>query len=158
MNKYMTYAISSALLGWLFLIPTSATAQVSFPDALETHVEAVVAHDLDALIPTLTSGEELTMITPEGQRLETKEQYVDFHRRWFTVEDPQEELDFEIEHIIESPTLSHALLQIHYTHTGPEGDLQTYVGWLALTFALEDQQWRLVFDQNTGIMEGSEDQ
>lgn len=124
-----------------------------FVPALEAHLDAVAAHDMDALLPTLTSGEKLTMITPEGDRLTTTQQYVDFHREWFAAGDDQEELDFEVVNVVESPELSHALMRIHYVYTDPAGDRQNYTGWLTLTFALEDGRWALVFDQNTGINE-----
>lgn len=124
-----------------------------FVPALEAHLEAVVAHDMDALLPTLTRGEALTMITPEGNRLSTKEQYIDFHRQWFAADDDQEELDFEIVSVVESSELSHALMRIRYVFTDPAGEKQNYTGWLTLTFALEDGRWALVFDQNTGINE-----
>jgi ketosteroid isomerase-like protein len=148
-------AIAAAVLAG----PASALAQEEvqpFVDALEAHLDAVVTHDMEALLPTLTSGEELTMITPDGTRLTTKQQYIDFHRQWFAADDDQEELDFEIVSVVESSELSHALMRIRYLYTGPAGDQQSYTGWLTLTFALEDGRWALVFDQNTGIGEQPE--
>lgn len=53
--------------------------------------------------------------------------------------------------MVESSELSHALMRIQYAYTDPAGDEQDYVGWLTLTFALEDGRWGLVFDQNTEI-------
>ncbi len=153
---FAAVALPVALLGG----PAQAQEPVQpFIQALETHLEAVVTHDMEALLPTLTSGEELTMITPEGHRLQTRGEFIDFHRQWFAADDDQEQLEFEIVKVIESSELSHALLRIHYLYTGPDGDPQSYTGWLTLTFALEEGRWALVFDQNTGISEqpGAED-
>jgi hypothetical protein len=51
--------------------------------------------------------------------------------------------------VIESPALSHALIKSRYTAKDAAGKRQSRVSWLALTFALEKGNWRLVFDQNT---------
>jgi hypothetical protein len=40
---------------------------------------------------------------------------------------------------------------LRYRATAPTGAVQDDVSWLALTFALEDGGWRLVFDQSTLI-------
>jgi ketosteroid isomerase-like protein len=135
---------------------TSAISQHSSPSApplragVETHLAAVAARDMNALLPTLTSGSELTMIAPNGHKLDTRQQYVDFHRQWFAAKDGGR-LETEIVRLVESPSLGHALIRSRYRFTGQGGRTQTSATWLALTFALEEGKWRLVFDQNTMI-------
>jgi hypothetical protein len=120
-----------------------------FRPTVEAHLAAISARNMDALLPTLTTGEDLTMIAPNGYRWETRQQYVDFHRQWFATPD-QGKLAYEIVDTVESPALSHALIQYRYSSKDiPEA--QASPAWLALTFALEEGAWRLVFDQNTGI-------
>ena len=137
----------------LVALAISASACASTPPlrpAVETHLEAVRTRNLDALLATLTDGRELRMIAPNGFQSTTRAQYVSFHRQWFASNDAGR-FDPEIVHIVESPRLGHALIKLRYRATAPTGAVQDVVSWLALTFALEDGGWRLVFDQSTLI-------
>lgn len=129
-----------------------AAAAPPFRAAVQTHLDAIVARDMDRLLPTLTQGGDLTMIMPGGVTLETRQQYVDFHREWFATQD-EGRLEPVIVRVVESPTLGHALVRYRYSAKDPTGKPHTIVSWLALTFALEDGRWGLVFDQNTPISE-----
>jgi hypothetical protein len=53
--------------------------------------------------------------------------------------------------VLESPVLAHALVRYRYSSSDNTGNAQVMVSWLALSFALENGRWRLVFDQNTLI-------
>lgn len=116
-------------------------------------VHEFVTLDGDALLPTLTTGNDLVMIAPNGFKLDTRQQYVDFHRQWFATNDGGK-LEPEIVHLIESSSLGHALIRYRYTSKDSAGKEHVVVSWLALTFALEEGAWRLVFDQNTAIEGG----
>lgn len=85
--------------------------------------------------------------------LQTREQFIDFHRQWFATQDDGK-YEGEIVRIIESPALGHALIKYRYSSRGAGGQPQVTDSWLALTFALEDGSWRLVFDQNTLLAAG----
>jgi ketosteroid isomerase-like protein len=122
----------------------------SFRSGVETHLAAISKRDMTALLPTLTSGTDLTMIAPNGMKFDTRQQFVDFHRQWFAAKD-NGTLTFEIVRLVESPVLGHALIKYRYSSKDKEGSAQTSDSWLALTFALENGTWRLVFDQNTLI-------
>jgi ketosteroid isomerase-like protein len=130
--------------------PSKSTAAPPFRAAVETHLAAISARNLDALVPTLTDGKELPMIAPNGYKFDTRQQYIDFHKQWFAAPDDGK-LEVQIVSVIESPTLSHALIKSRYTSKDAAGKQQSGVTWLALTFALEKGTWRLVFDQNTLI-------
>lgn len=116
--------------------------------AVEAHLQAVRTRNLEALLPTITAGRDLWMIAPNGFQSTTRVQYVDFHRQWFASND-NGRFDPKIVHLVESPRLGHALIKLRYRATAPTGAVQDTVSWLALTFALEDGAWRLVFDQST---------
>jgi ketosteroid isomerase-like protein len=141
----------------LMSVPTGATQSQSpstsappFRAAVEAHLAAIAARDMDALLPTLTGGKDLTMIAPNGFKFDTRQQYVDFHRQWFASKDDGK-FDREIVRLIESPAMGHALIKYRYSSKDESGQVRTTVSWLALTFALEGGRWRLVFDQNTLI-------
>jgi ketosteroid isomerase-like protein len=132
-------------------IPQSSSAPAPpFREAVEAHLAAITARDMEALLPTLTGGNDLTMIAPNGYKFDTRQQYIDFHRQWFAIKD-EGKFEREIVRLIESPALGHALIRYRYSSKDEGGKTRTTVSWLALTFALEGGNWRLVFDQNTLI-------
>ena len=145
-----------AVVAMAVLAAGAATAQPSravappLEAAVRQHLDAVAARDLDALLPTLTSGDALTMIAPNGLKLDTRQQYVDFHRQWFATDDGGK-YEAEIVRLIESPALGQALIKYRYGFNGPNGQPQAATAWLALTFALEGGVWCLVLDQNTSL-------
>jgi hypothetical protein len=129
-------------LNMLLVLTTACSRTVAPPPlrpAVEGHLRAIAARDLDALLPTLTRGEDLPMIAPDGFRYTTRQQYVDFHRTWFANRDGVV-LHTEVVHVTAGVDLGNALVRYRYGDVG---------AWLALTFTLEDGRWRLVFDQNT---------
>lgn len=141
---------ASLLLLALAICPSACASTPPLRSAVETHLQAVRTRNLDALLPTITGGTELRMIAPNGVQSTTRAEYVDFHRLWFASKD-NGRFDPEIVHLVESPRLGHALIKLRYRATAPTGPEQASLSWLALTFALEDGHWRLVFDQSTMI-------
>src|SRR5215203_4726434 len=65
----------------------SAQRVPPFRAALEAHLNAVASGNLDALLPTLTHGNDLVLILPDGKKLDTRQQFVDLHREWFASKD-----------------------------------------------------------------------
>jgi ketosteroid isomerase-like protein len=132
--------------------PPKSPALPPFRAAAQAHLAAISARNMDALLPTLTSGDALTMIAPNGHKFDTRQQYIDFHKQWFAAPD-EGKLEAQIVSVTESPALAHALIKYRYTSRDASGKQQSTLSWLALTFALENGSWRLVFDQNTLITE-----
>ena len=151
MKSLIVLIAAAALVGAGGADRRSASASApSFRTGVETHLATIAARDLDALLPTLTGGNELTMIAPNGVKFDTRQQFVDFHRQWFAAKDDGK-LAFEIVRLVESPALGQALIKYRYSFKDGAGAQQVSNSWLALTFALEQGSWRLVFDQNTLI-------
>lgn len=137
-----------ALIGTLLLMACSA-AEKPRPDfraALDAHLAAISAKDLDAYKRTVTSGEDLYLIFPDGSAIETTEGVFAFHQEWF--EDSNWRMEPEVMKVMEGEDMSAALLKYDYRDT-PEGEPRS--AWLVLIFKLEDGEWRLVHDQNTRI-------
>jgi ketosteroid isomerase-like protein len=150
--------LTAGIVLWSLMVASAVTAATaptkpSAPPvraAVEAHLAAIAARNMDALLPTLTGRNELPMIAPNGYKFDTRQQYVDFHKQWFAAQD-QGKLEPQIVSVIESPALAHALIKYRYTSKDAAGKQQSIVSWLTLTFALEEGSWRLVFDQNTLI-------
>lgn len=116
---------------------------------VEAYVEAVENRDLEGVLATITTSDSLPLIFPDGTILRTRQQYVDFHREWFA--DEGWTMEMEQVSLLEQGGLGIALMRTTYTDSA--GPRQAY---LVLTFGRENGEWRLVFDQNTRIVEPQE--
>lgn len=149
MKYLMLLVTAGSLMSACAAAPQSSTSsEPPLRATVESHLAAISARDMDALLPTITAGTDLTMIAPNGFKFDTRQQYVDFHREWFATKD-EGKLVTEIVRVIESPALGHALIKYRYSSKNQAGEPQAIDSWLTLTFALESGSWRLVFDQNT---------
>lgn len=120
------------------------THKESFDQTVSDYIQAIEERDIDALLATMTSGEELVLIFPDSTTLYKRQEYVDFHQKWFA--DMGWKMELETIYSMVEDSFGIALIKTTYTdEAGPRQAL------LSLTFALEDGQWRLVFDQNTRI-------
>ncbi len=126
--------------------PRRAEPTPQLQGTIQAHLDAIQNRDLDTLLDTITTGERLTLIFPDGTLYETRAEYVAFHKEWFA--DPNWTMTFEPIRTVESPGLATVLLRTTYEDDGPASRRQ---GFLALTFADGGDGWRLVMDQNTRI-------
>jgi hypothetical protein len=115
-----------------------------FQQNLTAHVEAIRKRDLDGLLETITAGERLTLIFPNGTMSDTRQAYVDFHRKWFA--EKGWTMQIEPVSLLVRNDLGIALMRTTYAD-----EAGSRPGLLTLTFAREQGKWRLVFDQNTRI-------
>ncbi|WP_375200925.1 YybH family protein [Hyphococcus sp.] len=122
-----------------------------FRAALDAHLAAIEGKDFEAYKPTVTGGDDLHLIFPDGSVIETTEAVFDFHREWFA--DPNWVMEPEIVKVMEGEDMAAALLKYDYRDT-PEGDPRG--SWLVLVFKLEAGEWRLVHDQNTRITQNTD--
>ena len=119
---------------------------MKFKELLMTHIDAMVNKDYEGFIKTV-SEEAITLIMPNGHLIDTYEGFCSLHKEWF--EDEDWAIEYEIRQIIETTSLSTALLSIHYTDVDEKNDPLEMYYYLNLVFKLCDNQWQLVFDQNT---------
>ena len=125
----------------------SDTAESQFHETVAAHIAAIQARDLDALLATVTTGDSLTLIFPQGTTFHTRQEYVDFHEEWFA----DTGWSMEIEPVSSTVRGDLGIALVRTTYTDDAGPRQAM---LALTFAHGRDGWRLVFDQNTRIVEG----
>ena len=147
-----------ALVVALSLLAASAAAQtgptdrLSLDEVLRNHVRAVQGRDLAALERTVTAGEQLDVIFPDGRRSTTRAEYLAFHREWFA----ERNWRITIRPVGRVERDDLALVTARTRYEEREGRRVTgwSENWLTLTFAREAAGWRLVHDQNTRIRSG----
>ncbi|UHQ23945.1 SgcJ/EcaC family oxidoreductase [Lysobacter sp. 5GHs7-4] len=152
-NRLRQCAIGLLLAGSLWSAMAQAAAATpprSLQATLDAHLAAINARDLDALLATVTRGERLTLILPNGQVLDTREQFRALHVDWFAERDWR--MRFEIRSLRELGDVGVALVKYESQALQADGSFQTRRNaWLSLVFAKEADGWRLVYDQNTVI-------
>ena len=122
----------------------------SLQATLDAHLAAINARDLDALLATVTRGDRLTLILPNGQVLDTREQFRTLHVDWFAQQDWR--MRFQIRSLREFGDVGVALVKYESQALQADDSFQTRRNaWLSLVFAKEADGWRLVYDQNTVI-------
>lgn len=124
-------------------------ARPGFEDALRQHTQAVTGRDLAALEPTLTTGDALILIFPNGAMTRTKQDYLSFHREWFA--STSWTMEFETVWTRQAGDTAQALLRTRYRDVGADGAPIDNRNYLLMTFEFQDGAWRLVTDQNTRI-------
>ncbi len=129
-----------------------AQGRQSLDEALADHVRAVQTRDPAALERTITAGERLELIFPDGRRSTTRAEYLAFHREWFA--QPGWTMSIRPISRVERGELAVVTARTRYEErSGPRLSAWSE-NWLTLTFAREPGGWRLVHDQNTRIRGG----
>ena len=117
---------------------------------LDKHLAAINARDLDALMSTVTDGEKLTTILPNGKVLATRDAYHQLHVDWF--KDTDWRMVFAVEDV---ERLGDAgIARVRYDSQARQADgsyASKRIAQLTLVFQLQQGQWRLVYDQNTVV-------
>jgi ketosteroid isomerase-like protein len=145
---------TTALSFLLSLIAATSTTMASpitdkdLAATLDAHVKAVQSRDLPALEKTITTGEALDLILPNGKRMTTRKEYVDLHREWFK----ETNWTWKLEPLAVTTGGDMAIItaRTHYEER-EDGKTSATENYLSLAFRKEAGVWRLVHDQNTRI-------
>lgn len=126
----------------------AAAAQASFIATLERHVAAIPKRDYAEIEATITKGDRLELILPNGKRMTTRAEFLAFHREFFA--DKGWSMRFERQSLIEGKDIAFATYRTYFS-SSDDGKPVNTSSWLTLTFRKEGGEWRLVHDQNTRI-------
>lgn len=139
-------AATSALLSGCQTVGEAPVA--SFDQTLDRHISAIQSRDMKGMIDTITTGDRLELIFPDGSRQATRQEFLDFHEKWFA--DRSWVMVVEPVSSWQGRDYGYALYRTSYDPDG-SGPKAGRPAWLSLGFALENGHWRLVHDQNTRI-------
>jgi ketosteroid isomerase-like protein len=119
---------------------------MDFQEVLQIHLRAVKDKDLDIFITTI-SKEDVTLIMPNGVLINGRENFIEFHKDWFS--DKDWTLNYEILKIEEGEEISYALLKVDYKDIDSDGNEYSLNYYLTLLFKKSEGKWGLTYDQNT---------
>jgi ketosteroid isomerase-like protein len=126
----------------------SAETGKSFDSTLAIHLNAIQSSNLAALEPTV--ADSVTLISPMGERMTSKESFMTLHENWFKQKYWQWEGTFLRTESTDS--LGYALMQYVYTQKDSVGNVKFQnKNYLVLIFKNSPKGWQLVHDQNTPI-------
>jgi len=112
------------------------------------HVKAVQSRDLAVLEQTITLGDRLTLILPNGTQTSTRQAYIDFHKEFFATKTWT--IEFEPVSRIVGADFAVLTTKSLYQDT-VDGKPYRSRSWVTFTFRKELGQWRLIHDQNTRL-------
>jgi uncharacterized protein (TIGR02246 family) len=137
--------VFAGLLCWTL---AGVAAQTDIDSLFAEHVKAVQARDLAALEKTITSGEQLTLILPNGVQTATRQAYVDFHKQFFA----EKTWTIQFEPVSRAVGPDFAVLTTKSLYEDVvDGKPYRSRSWVTFTFRKESGQWRLIHDQNTRL-------
>lgn len=117
-----------------------------FDTALEQHFEAISNRDIEAFKSHLTRGDKLFTIVQNGYAFTTPAETIEIHEQWF--KDPHWIWEGSVVHKVVGEDMAMALVKYQYR---AKPDLEPFSTWLTYVFQLQDNQWRIVHDQNTAL-------
>ena len=120
----------------------------TFENTLAVHLNAIKTSNITDLIPTI--AENVAMISPDGNKMDSKEVFVKFHENWFKQKNWEWEGD--IVRTESSDSLGYALIKYRFIQKDSVGNIQFQDNeYLVLIFKNSAEGWQLVHDQNTRI-------
>lgn len=120
----------------------------TFDSTLAVHLEAIRSSDLERLAPTVSDS--VTLISPRGDKMVSKEAFMALHRNWFKQTNWKWTPQVLKSEAVDS--MGYALVQYRYTEQDSTGSIQTdNTNYLVLIFKNSEAGWQLVHDQNTRI-------
>lgn len=140
---------SAILLVLLTLLSFAAAEKCDFHCTLNQHIKAIQNRDFDSFAATITDGDTLNFLLPNGAYFDSTRVYLKLIEGWFA-EDGWE-VDVEIINTFVGSDMGIALLLLDYREANRNGKPYHLRHYLSLVFRKENNRWLLVHDQNTKV-------
>lgn len=131
------------------IVPTTVDGS-DFELLLQRHLNAIQARDLKAYAATITRGDTLYLVLPNGKLIPNRSGVLDYHRHWFA--DTSWKMRFERLRTLVGQDSAVVFFHTIYDGNGDDGKPMHSEGYLTMTFRREAQGWALIHDQNTPIV------
>jgi hypothetical protein len=128
---------------------------LEFKKALELHLEAMKAKDLDGLKKSIPEEGNLTVILSDGAVIETVEEYLQFNSEWFKEGDWS--LGYDVVFMEETAEMAYGIIEANYFDKDENGEPFHLDLLMSMTFRLVEGKWLMVFSQHTEGVDEDED-
>jgi ketosteroid isomerase-like protein len=144
--------VKKLFLMMLIVVSTSGTyvAACDFDCTLNRHLNAIKTRDFEAFESTLTQGDRLTFILPNGKFRDDPIEYRKVLKSWLG--SPGWTFDYEVVAVEKTSEMGSALLLVSYNEADRDGSPYHLDHYLSLVFKKEGNGWYLVHDQNTATI------
>ncbi len=136
----------------LFIIGACKNTEPGSMDDLDStiqlHFEAIQNRDINSLINTI-SETDITLILPNGKYIKSTGEYISVNEDWFA--DRNWSINYEIVDKKLKNNIAIVLSKINYFDKNEDGEEYSFEYYLTLIFENIHGEWKLIFDQNTGI-------
>lgn len=143
---YDVYSLEGGINAWNTSTGEVSTTLPDFKQSVLRHLQSVENRNYPAFKETLTHSTGLNVIFPGGSILEDTQAVLDFHKTWF--QDETWIFKTNLVKVIEGSDQSTALVKYKFQDNAKDEPREA---WLILTFQVENNEWRLIHDQNTRI-------
>ena len=117
-----------------------------FDTAIQRHFEAISHRDIEAFKAHMTRSETMYTIVQNGHAFTTPAEIIAIHEEWF--KDPNWIWEGTLIHTVVGEDMGMALVKYEYRAKAEDAPLST---WLIYVLRLEENEWRIVHDQNTSL-------
>lgn len=145
MNKLFTMLI---VLFFSSVFAQDSTRSVSeFELTVKTHLQAIDNKDYYLFTSTVTDKENFNLIMPNGVHISSRNQFLDFTKAWFA--EKTWSMKYTILNLKETSEMGFVLLMVNYSDVDQNNNPYSLVYYLNLIFEKQNNEWKLIHDQNT---------
>jgi 5,6-dimethylbenzimidazole synthase len=122
---------------------------MSLEDAFHRYVQSVQNSDLEGLFELVTNQEPFHFITAEGQLIDSREGYYQFHKEWFREMDW--EMPVELLHVYQREGFGFTIAIFHFRTKTEGGGWDVLDSYFLLFFEKQEGEWKVIADVCTPI-------
>ena len=148
MKHFLKIGFIFALTIFLNCQTESYNKMEKLDNTIKKHFNSIQNRDLDKLLETIDKN-SVTLILPNGKYSKTYAEYKKVNSEWFL--DNDWKIEYEIIEKNVTEEMGIILTKITYFDKDENGKDYSFQYFLNLIFKLNQNEWKLVFDQNTII-------
>lgn len=117
-----------------------------FDKALQEFLDAISNRNIEVYKKYITKTDELYTIVQNGHAFKTSQELIAMHEEWFK----DQHWIWEGATVRKVVGVDMAFVLIKYDYRAKKEDTP-FSTWLTYVFQLEDNEWRIIHDQNTAL-------
>ena len=117
-----------------------------FDKALQEFLDAISNRNIEVYKKYITKTDELYTIVQNGHAFKTSQELIAIHEEWF--KDQNWIWEGAVVRKVVGVDMAFALIKYDYRAKKEDTPFST---WLTYVFQLEDNEWRIIHDQNTAL-------